>query len=118
MGHTSHSTQQSHATPAALALEPRGDAILRADGTAPLAYDLGVSESTPAQIADDLDRRVRALAVANVEAIRRIRRASTRALSDRCGSDVLAVATALVGRHRWMAYELVYHHPMRNVDWT
>jgi 3-methyladenine DNA glycosylase AlkD len=27
------------------------------------------------------------------------------------GDDVLAAALALVGRWRWVAYELVYHHP-------
>jgi 3-methyladenine DNA glycosylase AlkD len=27
------------------------------------------------------------------------------------GEDVVAAALALVERHRWVAYELVYHHP-------
>lgn len=50
-------------------------------------------------------------AAANVDGARRVRRTYSRALRDRPAAEVLAVADALVDRHRWVAYELVYHHP-------
>lgn len=45
------------------------------------------------------------------ESMRRVRREFSRAVRGWTGEDVLAVALALVGRHRWVAYELVYNHP-------
>ena len=62
-------------------------------------------------LADEIAARLRALAPASVTAARSVRREFSRALRDRTDADVLAVALALVGRYRWVAYELVYHHP-------
>ena len=64
-----------------------------------------------AALADELDRQIRALPEQTVEAIRAVRREWSRRLRQASGRDVVALALALVGRHRWVAYELVYHHP-------
>jgi 3-methyladenine DNA glycosylase AlkD len=67
----------------------------------------------PGAVADVLDRRIRALPFADppVGEVRRLRRDVSRELRQAPGPDVLAVALALVDRRRWVAYELVYHHP-------
>jgi 3-methyladenine DNA glycosylase AlkD len=69
-----------------------------------------MSHLSPRQVADELDRQVRALDEPGVDDTRRVRREWSRALRQWPGDDVLAVALGLVGRHRWVAYELVYHH--------
>lgn len=58
----------------------------------------------------DIDHRVRALPNPTTASVRRVRQEFTAKLRDEPGSDVLAIADALVERHRWVAYELVYHH--------
>jgi 3-methyladenine DNA glycosylase AlkD len=67
----------------------------------------------PGAVADVLARRIRALPFADppVGEVRRLRRDVSRELRQAPGPDVLAVALALVDRRRWVAYELVYHHP-------
>jgi 3-methyladenine DNA glycosylase AlkD len=61
--------------------------------------------------ADEIDRRIRALADPAVDSIRGIRREYSRRLREASPAEVLALADALVERQRWVAYELVYHHP-------
>jgi 3-methyladenine DNA glycosylase AlkD len=61
--------------------------------------------------ADDVDRRIRALPARDVASVRGVRRACSVELRAAPAEDVLALADALVGRRRWVAYELVYHHP-------
>lgn len=67
----------------------------------------------PGAIADALDERIRALPFQDppVGEVRRLRQEASRELRRAPGPDVLAVALALVDRQRWVAYELVFHHP-------
>jgi 3-methyladenine DNA glycosylase AlkD len=62
-------------------------------------------------LAHEIDRRIRALSDRSTEPVRRVRREYSERLRGAPAEEVLAVALALVGRHRWVAYELVYHHP-------
>jgi 3-methyladenine DNA glycosylase AlkD len=64
----------------------------------------------PRTLADEIDRRIRALPEPSTTAIRGVRREYSRHLRQTPGPDVLAVADALVDRHRWVAYELVASH--------
>jgi 3-methyladenine DNA glycosylase AlkD len=66
-----------------------------------------------AALAAEIDQRIQALPDRSTEAVRSIRREYSRQLRDASAADVLAVAEALVNRHRWVAYELLYHHPSR-----
>ncbi len=65
----------------------------------------------PAALADEVDRRIAGLDHPSVEPVRRIRREVSAEIRGEPGGDVVALAFALVGRHRWVAYELLYHHP-------
>jgi 3-methyladenine DNA glycosylase AlkD len=67
----------------------------------------------PGAVADLLDGRIRALPFEDppVGEVRRLRREASLELRRAPGTDVLAVAHALIDRQRWVAYELVYHHP-------
>jgi hypothetical protein len=65
----------------------------------------------PAALADEVDRRIAAVERPSVEPLRRIRRDVSARVRAEPGPDVLALARALAGRHRWVAYEIVYHHP-------
>ena len=51
-----------------------------------------------------------ALSDQSVESVRRVRRAWSARLRSAPPEEVLALAEALLPRHRWVAYELVYHH--------
>jgi hypothetical protein len=62
-----------------------------------------------------LTREIRALPVQGVQPVRAVRRAWSRRLRAASAEAVVAVALALVDRQRWVAYELLYHHPAR---WT
>lgn len=62
-------------------------------------------------LAEGIDRRIRALPQRRTEPIRRIRREYSKRLRDAPGGDILALADALLSRHRWVAYELVANHP-------
>ncbi|OEU90452.1 hypothetical protein DB35_04365 [Streptomyces abyssalis] len=61
--------------------------------------------------ADELDRRIRALPGPTTESVRRVRREYSKRLRSESGESVVSLAEALVDRHRWVAYELIYHHP-------
>jgi 3-methyladenine DNA glycosylase AlkD len=62
-------------------------------------------------LVDEVDRRIRALPQQGVEPIRRVRREYSRRLRTVPGDQVVALVLALADRHRWVAYELLYHHP-------
>jgi 3-methyladenine DNA glycosylase AlkD len=62
-------------------------------------------------LADEIDRRIRALPDQRTESVRRIRREYSKKLREASADEVLVLAHALVGRRRWVAYELIYHHP-------
>ena len=62
-------------------------------------------------LADEIDQRIRAQAEQTVPTIRSVRRAYSSTLRSAPGEHVLAVAHALLDRQRWVAYELLYHHP-------
>ena len=70
-----------------------------------------MTEAQAADLAATFDARLRALDGPSVEATRRARREVSRLIRDWAGADVLTTAHLLVGRHRWVAYELIYHHP-------
>ena len=54
---------------------------------------------------------IEALSDQSVESVRRVRRAWSARLRGRPDHEVLALAEALLPRHRWVGYELVYNHP-------
>ena len=64
-----------------------------------------------ASLATEIDRRIRALPDQRTESIRRIRREFSEQLRGASADEVLALAQTLVERQRWVAYELLYHHP-------
>ena len=82
-------------------------------GTSRLTVSCRAVEQTidAAALAAEIDRRIVALANPTTETIRRVRRAYSKRLHTADAGDVVAVADALVERHRWVAYELLYHHP-------
>jgi 3-methyladenine DNA glycosylase AlkD len=63
----------------------------------------------PAAVAGEIDREIRALPAQGIQPVRAVRRAWSRRL--RPAPAEAAVALALVDRQRWVAYELLYHHP-------
>ncbi len=83
----------------------RGD---RRDG---LRYRASVAGPTADELAGQLDARLTTLGSASTKEIRKIRREVSMGLRDRDGAVVLATARTLVARHRWVAYELIHHHP-------
>jgi 3-methyladenine DNA glycosylase AlkD len=62
-------------------------------------------------IAEEIDRRIRALPGRGVEPVRRVRREYSKRLRAVPAGKVVALALALVEWHRWVGYELLYHHP-------
>ena len=62
-------------------------------------------------LAEEVDRRIRALPEHGVEPARRVRREYSKRLRAVPADEVVALALALVGRQRWVGYELLYHHP-------
>jgi 3-methyladenine DNA glycosylase AlkD len=68
-------------------------------------------EDARVELADEIDRAIRALPDRGVEPVRRVRRRYSARLRAEAPEHVLAVALALVERQRWVAYELLYHHP-------
>jgi len=64
-------------------------------------------------IADEIARRIWSLPAPSTESIRQVRREYSRRLRNAPAAEVLAIAEALVDRERWVAYELLYHHPSR-----
>jgi 3-methyladenine DNA glycosylase AlkD len=68
-------------------------------------------DASPGQLADEIDHRIRELPDRRTESIRGVRRDYSRRLRQAPADAVLEVVDALVPRHRWVAYELLYHHP-------
>jgi hypothetical protein len=65
----------------------------------------------PVALAGEIDREIRALPGQGVQPVRAVRRVWSRRLRAAPGEAVVAVAMALVDRQRWVAYELLLHHP-------
>ena len=65
----------------------------------------------PIAVAAEIDREVRVLPAPGVQSVRSVRRAWSRRLRAAPAEAVVAVAMALFDRQRWVAYELLYHHP-------
>jgi len=57
-----------------------------------------------------IELEIQALPDQSVDSVRRVRRAWSARLRGRPDHEVLALAEALLPRHRWVGYELVYHH--------
>jgi hypothetical protein len=62
-------------------------------------------------ITDEIDRRIRALLDRRTESMRRARREYSKRLRKAPVGEMLTLAQGLAGRQRWVAYELLYHHP-------
>jgi hypothetical protein len=62
-----------------------------------------VPRSAPHELADEIDARLRELAVPTTESMRKVRREFSTAVRNWGGEDVVAAALALVARHRWTA---------------
>jgi 3-methyladenine DNA glycosylase AlkD len=67
-------------------------------------------DATGGQLAGDIDRRIRELPDRRADSVRGVRREYSRRLRHAPPEEVHAVVDALVPRHRWVAYELLYHH--------
>jgi 3-methyladenine DNA glycosylase AlkD len=65
----------------------------------------------PMAVAAEIDREIRALPAQGIQPVRAVRRAWSRRLRPTPAEAVVAVAMALVDRQRWVAYELLFHHP-------
>jgi 3-methyladenine DNA glycosylase AlkD len=65
----------------------------------------------PTAVAGEIDREIRALPAQRVQPVRAVRRAWSTRLRAAPAEAVAAVAMALVDRQRWVAYELLSHHP-------
>ena len=65
----------------------------------------------PVALAGEIDREIRALPAHGVRPVRAVRRAWSRRLRAAPAEAVVALAMALVDRQRWVAYELLAHHP-------
>jgi 3-methyladenine DNA glycosylase AlkD len=70
-----------------------------------------VTDPSPGQLADEIDHRIRELPDRRADAVRGIRREYSRRLRSSPPDAVLEVVDALAPRHRWVAYELLHHHP-------
>lgn len=70
-----------------------------------------MGDEGPGAIAAAIDDEIGRHADPTTASLRSIRRDWSTRLRHRSGADVLAVADALVGRQRWVAYELIEHHP-------
>lgn len=62
-------------------------------------------------LADELDRAVRALSEPTTQSVRRVRREYSKRVRSAPGEYVVSLAWALAERHRWVAFELIEHHP-------
>jgi 3-methyladenine DNA glycosylase AlkD len=70
-----------------------------------------LADLDPDALATEIDRRIRTLPAQTIQPIRAVRRAYSKRLRAASGEAVAALAMALVDRQRWVAYELLYHHP-------
>jgi 3-methyladenine DNA glycosylase AlkD len=71
----------------------------------------GVAGLDTAALAAEIDQEIRALPAPGTQPIRAVRRAWSRRLRPVPADAVVALALDLVDRQRWVAYELVSHHP-------
>jgi 3-methyladenine DNA glycosylase AlkD len=83
---------------------PEAGGVTRPGREGPDGLDAGA-------LAAEIDRRIRSLPAPTVQAVRAVRREYSRRLRAVPGEAVMALAAALVDRQRWVAYELLYHHP-------
>ena len=84
----------------------------RENPTTDPAHPLGpAADRDPGTLATEIDRRIRALPAQTIQPIRAVRRAYSKRLRAVPAEAVAALALALVDRQRWVAYELLYHHP-------
>lgn len=65
----------------------------------------------PDEIAAQIAERIEALDDRSTQPVRAIRQEYSSQLRDAPAADVIAVALALRDQHRWVGYELIYHHP-------
>lgn len=65
----------------------------------------------PDEIADEIAERIEALEDQSTKPVREIRNEYSKQLEDAPAADVIAIAMALRVQHRWVGYELIYHHP-------
>jgi 3-methyladenine DNA glycosylase AlkD len=72
---------------------------------------LTVTASDAVLLAGEIDQRIGTLTSLTVAAVRQIRREYSRRVRAWTGIEVLELALALRDRWRWVAYELLYHHP-------
>jgi 3-methyladenine DNA glycosylase AlkD len=70
-----------------------------------------MGDDGPGAVAAAIDVELGELEDPTTAAMRSARRRWSTRLHERSAADVLAVAHALVGRRRWVAYELIEHHP-------
>jgi 3-methyladenine DNA glycosylase AlkD len=76
------------------------------------ALPLGrLTDLDPDALATEIDRRIRTLPTQTIQPIRAVRRAYSKRLRAAPAEVVATLAVALVDRQRWVAYELLYHHP-------
>jgi 3-methyladenine DNA glycosylase AlkD len=68
------------------------------------------SAALAADLAADLDSRIRSLPAPGVGPVRSVRREFTRLLRDETADVVISVADAVVDAYPWVAYELIHHH--------
>jgi 3-methyladenine DNA glycosylase AlkD len=61
-------------------------------------------------LAAEIDRRIRTQPDQQVDSIRAVRREYSNRLRSAPAGRMVNLAFALVGRQRWVAYELLYHH--------
>jgi 3-methyladenine DNA glycosylase AlkD len=71
----------------------------------------GTGRLNAALLADEIHRRIRKLPHQSTEPVRQIRKEYSRRLRPAAPRDVLAIASALRDRQRWVAYELLHFHP-------
>lgn len=69
-----------------------------------------MDEHDPAAVAAEVEARIGVLADSSTAAIRRVRTEVSKRIRDWPGDQVLDTALQIFGQHRWVAYELVYHH--------
>lgn len=62
-------------------------------------------------LVDEIDRRIRVLPEKKTEPVRAVRREYSEQLRKSPSEAVKVLAMELVGQRRWVAYELLYHHP-------
>ena len=69
-----------------------------------------MAEPDPAGLATEVRSRLSALPEPTTDSIRQVRSEISKRIRDWPGELVIDAALRLLGHHRWVAYELVYHH--------